>query len=327
VATAFLQRARILDATARLVAERGYARASVEEIRQRAGVSRRTFYKHFGGKEDAVVTAFDAVVAYVLPRLVEAFRGAPDWAGAIDATVAAYLALAECDGSWAAFCVVELPGAGRRAMARRDAALRRLTDELGPSADLHGIIAALDTQLRARLGGEGLSADAGFLRETEARAAAVADTLRASDWLAARAALVRGAERGDGPVLYRALLALGELGGGVRPAPPEDLERLILDALPHAAFFGLPLEAVSRGEPGPWSVPSPALRCLNHVCQHPDATASEIRAALGLAHLSTVTRQLNRLEAAGLVRRRGSLRRWRCTEAGDELAAKCSGCV
>jgi AcrR family transcriptional regulator len=166
-ATAFLQRARILDATARRVAERGYAGASVEEIRRRAGVSRRTFYVHFSGKEDAVVAAFDAVVAYVLPRLVAAFQGAADWAGAIDATVAAYLALAECDGAWAAFCVVELPGAGRRVMARRDAALARLAEELGPSADLHGIIAALDVQLRTRLVGDGLRADPGFLRETD----------------------------------------------------------------------------------------------------------------------------------------------------------------
>ena len=99
------------------------------------------------------------------------FARAPDWAGAIDAAVAAYLALADCDGAWAAFCVVELPGAGRRAMAHRDAALRRLSAELGPSADLYGIIAALDVQLRARLAGEGLSADAAFLRDADARAA------------------------------------------------------------------------------------------------------------------------------------------------------------
>jgi AcrR family transcriptional regulator len=321
-ATAFLQRARILDATARVVAERGYAGASVEEIRRRAGVSRRTFYTHFGGKEDAVVAAFDAAVAYVLPRLVEAFRGASDWAGAIDAAVAAYLALADCDGAWAAFCVVELPGAGRRAMARRDDALARLSEELGPSADLHGIIAALDVQLRTRLVGEGLSADAGFLRDAAARAAGVADALRAADWPTARAALARAVARGDGPVLYRALLALGEHRHEGGLPPPEDLEPLILGALPQASFFGLPVEALSRGEPGPWSVPSTTLRCLRHVCEHPDATASEIRAALGLAHLSTVTRQLNRLADAGLLerRRRGAPSRWRCSAAGTELA-------
>jgi AcrR family transcriptional regulator len=322
VATAFLQRARILDATARLVAERGYARTSVEEIRRRAGLSRRTFYVHFGSKEDAVVAAFDAVVAYVLPRLVEAFRDAPDWAGAIDATVATYLALVDCDGAWAAFCVVELPGAGRRAMVRRDAALQRLSAELGPSADLHGIIAALDVQLRERLVGEGQRADPGFLRDAAARSGAVANALRAADWPAARAALARAVERGDGPVLYRALLALDEHGRGEAPAPPRDLEPLILDALPRASFFGLPLEALSRGEPGPWSVPSSALRCLRHVCEHRGATASEICDALGLAHLSTVTRQLNRLEAAGLLERggrRGAAHRWRCTAGGAEL--------
>lgn len=324
-ATAFLQRARILDATARTVAQQGYAGASVEEIRRRAGVSRRTFYAHFGGKEDAVVAAFDAVVAYVLPRLVEAFRGAADWAGAIDATVAAYLALAECDGAWAAFCVVELPGAGRRAMAQRDAAMARLAEELGPSADLHGIIAALDVQLRARLGEEVQGADPRFLRDAAARAAAVAEATYGGDWASARAALGRAVSRGDGPVLYRALLALDEHGHQRGPAPPEDLERLILDALPRASFFGLPLDTLSRGEPGPWSVPSVALRCLRHVCEHPGATASEMRAALGLSHLSTVTRQLNRLADAGLLERgdrRGASHRWHCTEAGAELAER-----
>jgi DNA-binding transcriptional ArsR family regulator len=142
--------------------------------------------------------------------------------------------------------------------------------------------------------------------------------------------VARAAQRGDGPVLYRALLALDEHGRCEAPAPPRDLEPLILDALPRASFFGLPLEALSRSEPGPWSVPSTALRCLRHVCKHPDATASEIRAALGLAHLSTVTRQLNRLEAAGLLERgvrRGSSHHWRCTAGGAELASRLAGAV
>ena len=185
------------------VAERGYAGASVEEIRRRAGVSRRTFYAHFGGKEDAVVAAFDAAVAYVLPRLVEAFRSAPDWAGAIDATVAAYLALAECDGAWAALCVVELPGAGRRAMARRDAALERLAEELGPSADLHGIIAALDGQMRTRLVRRWAERGCGVLAGGGGAGGCGGGRPARADWTAVRAALARAVARGDGPVLLR----------------------------------------------------------------------------------------------------------------------------
>jgi DNA-binding transcriptional ArsR family regulator len=137
--------------------------------------------------------------------------------------------------------------------------------------------------------------------------------------------LAGAVERSDGPVLYRALLELDEVGRSGGAAPPEDLERLILQALPHASFFGLPLEALSRDEPGPWSVPSTALRCLRHVCEHSDATASEIRVALGFVHLSTVTRQLNRLADAGLLERghrRGASHRWHCTEAGAELAKR-----
>ena len=150
----------------------------------------------------------------------------------------------------------------------------------------------------------------------------MAEALRAADWPVVTNALARAAARGDGPVLDRALLALGEHRRERGPAPPEDLEPLILDALADASFFGLPLESLSRGEPGPWSVPSAALRCLRHVCEHPDATASEIRVALGLAHRSTVTRQLTSSNAAGLLERgarRGAAHRWRCTEAGAEL--------
>ncbi|HEY3021063.1 MAG TPA: TetR family transcriptional regulator, partial [Solirubrobacteraceae bacterium] len=41
------QRARMLDAMARAVAAKGYARVSVADVVQLAGVSRRTFYEQF----------------------------------------------------------------------------------------------------------------------------------------------------------------------------------------------------------------------------------------------------------------------------------------
>lgn len=54
------QRRRILRATAELVAKRGYGDVTVELIVKRARVSYKTFYKHFGGKEECFMELFDS---------------------------------------------------------------------------------------------------------------------------------------------------------------------------------------------------------------------------------------------------------------------------
>jgi AcrR family transcriptional regulator len=48
-------RERLLDATRRIVAERGYDLATVDEITDAAGVSKGAFYFHFESKDDALV--------------------------------------------------------------------------------------------------------------------------------------------------------------------------------------------------------------------------------------------------------------------------------
>ncbi len=48
------QRERLVEAAAMVFADVGYARATVEAIVQRAGMSRRTFYEHFKDVKDAL---------------------------------------------------------------------------------------------------------------------------------------------------------------------------------------------------------------------------------------------------------------------------------
>ncbi len=52
------QRARIILATAEVVVEHTYAKATVGEIIRAAGVSSKTFYAHFAGKEDAFLAGY-----------------------------------------------------------------------------------------------------------------------------------------------------------------------------------------------------------------------------------------------------------------------------
>lgn len=69
------QRRRILRAVGELVGERGYGEVTVELIVKRARVSFKTFYKHFPGKEEALLAlceiAFDSAQAKIRERLAD----------------------------------------------------------------------------------------------------------------------------------------------------------------------------------------------------------------------------------------------------------------
>src|SRR6202020_1571348 len=66
------QRQRILDAVADVSSLAGYQEMSIEAICVDAGVSRRTFYDLYSGKEEAFLAAYDAVAA----RLTDELRAA-----------------------------------------------------------------------------------------------------------------------------------------------------------------------------------------------------------------------------------------------------------
>jgi AcrR family transcriptional regulator len=158
-ATEFWWRARIVDAAVREVAEHGYGQATVASIAERAGVSPETFYDAFGGKEDALIWAYDAAVAYAMPQILRALRTERDWQQATADALATYLAILDCDHDWALVCLRELPAAGERARAARDAvrapileALReRITHQHGDGAGVDTVLAGLDAMLVDRL--------------------------------------------------------------------------------------------------------------------------------------------------------------------------------
>ncbi len=54
------QRTRLLEATGRAVAEKGYAAATIDDIVRGAGVSKKTFYEHFSDKLDCFLAAYEA---------------------------------------------------------------------------------------------------------------------------------------------------------------------------------------------------------------------------------------------------------------------------
>ena len=103
----------------------GYAEATAEAIAREAGMSKATFYEHFGNKEDCIVALFDAAIEVIIDAMRaagEANRDS-DPTTRIRATTGAFLAALEEFPDESQTLLVEIVGAGPRAMARRDRAL------------------------------------------------------------------------------------------------------------------------------------------------------------------------------------------------------------
>lgn len=116
------QRERLFEAAARVFSESGYAAASAEAISRAAGMSKATFYEHFGNKKECLLELMDRAAARGLEVLVEAARHAGD--DPMDRHLAGmrgFLRYVDEQPHLARATLIESVGAGPEAMARRDA--------------------------------------------------------------------------------------------------------------------------------------------------------------------------------------------------------------
>ena len=69
------RRAQLLDVARSRFAQKGFDATSIEEIAQKAGVSKPVVYEHFGGKEGMYAVIVDREVQLLLDRITEALDG------------------------------------------------------------------------------------------------------------------------------------------------------------------------------------------------------------------------------------------------------------
>ena len=120
------QRGRILDAMAQAVAEHGYGATTVAHVVAVAGVSRKTFYEHFGDKEDCFLALYDTGIAYVLGRIIEALGDEDadhDPRARVVTGLEAFLAVLAEEPAFTRAIIREVHAAGPRAFGRRRATL------------------------------------------------------------------------------------------------------------------------------------------------------------------------------------------------------------
>jgi len=126
------QRGRLFAAAAAVFARGGYADATAEAIAREAGMSKATFYEHFANKEDCIVALFDAATDMVLGAMREAAarEAADDPQARVRSTLGAFLETMASYPDQSQTLLVEIVGAGPRALERRDRALEAVTQYL-----------------------------------------------------------------------------------------------------------------------------------------------------------------------------------------------------
>jgi AcrR family transcriptional regulator len=152
------QEGRLICAVADSVAAKGYAATSVADIIALAGVSRKTFYEYFDGKEACFLASYDTGAAAIYNAMVDAADGLQGWRDILDAVLTTWLEFLQADLAFTRAYMIEFWAAGDRARERwkqrrdRTAGLLKVLHDMAREED-PAIVPVSDTLIAAVVGG------------------------------------------------------------------------------------------------------------------------------------------------------------------------------
>jgi AcrR family transcriptional regulator len=127
------QRERIVDATAAIVAEKGFARLTIPEIASRANVSHETFYEMYPTKHDAFLGAQKVGLHQALRVTIDAYDAREgNWPEGVAAGMHALLGYVCSEPDHAHLTLVDTFGASPQAIEIRESALGAFVEYLRP---------------------------------------------------------------------------------------------------------------------------------------------------------------------------------------------------
>ncbi len=132
------QRERIVTAMVATIATYGYGGMSVQRIAGRAGVSRRTFYEQFAGREDLYLQTYDAAANCLLARAGAAWEDASGGAARLRLCLQATLESIAAAPQLARICIVDVLSVGPPALEHRERHMRGFAALLEKGAREHG---------------------------------------------------------------------------------------------------------------------------------------------------------------------------------------------
>jgi AcrR family transcriptional regulator len=159
-----VQRERLIVAMLTAASELGYRETNVQDVIERAGVSRPTFYEHFANKEDCFLAAFDTSAQRLRDKLEAASRKGGDvWRDRLRYALEALLRFASSEPDTARTLIVEARAASADAVMRRvelldhfatclDTQVRELLPYASSSPVIAtGVVGGVESLLYARL--------------------------------------------------------------------------------------------------------------------------------------------------------------------------------
>jgi AcrR family transcriptional regulator len=159
-----LQRERLIAAMLNAAATLGYRGTNVQDVIDRAGVSRPTFYEHFANKEDCFLAAFDTSAARLRKKVGAAARkGGDAWRDRVRYGLEALLHFMGSEPDTGRTLVVEARAASPDAAMRRielidhfaacleDQASELLPDPPSGSVIASGVVGGIESLLYSRL--------------------------------------------------------------------------------------------------------------------------------------------------------------------------------
>jgi AcrR family transcriptional regulator len=117
------KRARIMQALADVLAERGFAGATIALVVTRARVSTRTFYELFAGLENCLIAIMDSVLERVVALASRELARAECWQDGVRSALAAVLTFFDREPRLARVCIVETLAAGPVVLKHREAVI------------------------------------------------------------------------------------------------------------------------------------------------------------------------------------------------------------
>jgi AcrR family transcriptional regulator/DNA-binding MarR family transcriptional regulator len=307
-----IQRARILSAMVEVAAEGGYIGAAVAPVVARAGVSRRTFYELFEGREDCFLAAFEWGVAQARRLVLEAYGSQRSWRDRVRHGLAALLVFFDSEPELARVCVIEALGAGRLVLERRAQVLEELIaalEETAPHArgtggapllTAEGVVGGAFSVLHGRLleqrHADPTDNDPGLLIALHAQLMA----LIALPYLGPRAA---------GEELTRAPPAL----------PLREVARARVDGATGRLLERLDMRLTYR-----------TVRCLLFIAEHPGSSNREIAQGAEISDEGQASKLLARLTRVGLIANTrphgpGYPNYWTLTPHGEQVLSTVQG--
>ena len=119
------QRERLLAAMVAVVARKGYVETTVADVLSASGISRKTFYEQFSGKDDCFLQAYDALLEDLDRSVAAHTRSEMSWPQRVRAALLALLTWLAVNPDGARVGLIEVASAGPEALERYDHAVRR----------------------------------------------------------------------------------------------------------------------------------------------------------------------------------------------------------